>query len=353
VELNTYIINSQSQIEQLKKDLMKRYYSSDNDTLSFSKNYRKAKNEETSKIFEENIRQSLIKELNWKVAPIERHFFYREIFFNNKAIIIKKNEKKIEKILNAVYAFILNDDGTFEVRNEDGIESPLLIKEKNKDTSITYLKTLRIIISNVKEIEIDGSFLIKNFKLSAFKTDEIDILFNNISPQEYASFNYCILEAKLRIKRIDELIEQIIRDKGVFDKIFNNHILYLGVMNSNSNYINQLEEINIKCLIMGIKCDTFFGRKMNQNLDWNLIKDVEELKTEVKGVKEDVEELKTEVKGIKQDVEGIKQNINQIKDDISQINKKFEELVKYNNEINFYKKDNTLLGKKRNLSEDN
>ena len=80
MELNTYIINSQSQIEQLKKDLMKRYYSADNDTLSFSKNYKKAKNEETSKILEENIRQSLIKELNWKVATIERHFFYRDIF---------------------------------------------------------------------------------------------------------------------------------------------------------------------------------------------------------------------------------------------------------------------------------
>ena len=90
MELNQYIINTQSQIEQLKKDLMKGYYSTNNDTLSFSKNYKKVKNEETSKIFEDNIRQSLIKELNWEVAPIERHFFYREIFFNHTARIIKK-----------------------------------------------------------------------------------------------------------------------------------------------------------------------------------------------------------------------------------------------------------------------
>ena len=182
MELNQYIINTQSQIEQLKKDLMKGYYSTNNDTLSFSKNYKKVKNEETSKIFEDNIRQSLIKELNWEVAPIERHFFYREIFFNHTARIIKKNEKKIENILNAVYAFKLNDDSTLEVRNEDGIERPILIQQKNIDTTITYEKSLRIIISKVKEIEIDGAFLIKNFNLSDFNTDEIDILFNNYSP---------------------------------------------------------------------------------------------------------------------------------------------------------------------------
>jgi cell division septum initiation protein DivIVA len=343
VELNQYIINTQSQIEQLKKDLMKGYYSTNNDTLSFSKNYKKVKNEETSKIFEDNIRQSLIKELNWEVAPIERHFFYREIFFNHTARIIKKNEKKIENILNAVYAFKLNDDSTLEVRNEDGIERPILIQQKNIDTSITYEKSLRIIISKVKEIEIDGAFLIKNFNLSDFNTDEIDILYNNYSPQEYSTFNYCILEAKLSLIRIDDLIEQIIRDKDVFEKIFNNHILYLGVVNSNSNYRKQLQDIKIKCLIIGIKCDIFFGRKMNQILDWNVIKDVEELKKEVKGIKQDVEELKKDVKGIKHDV-------SQIKDDISQINKKLEELFKYN-KMNFYKQDNALLGKKRNLSE--
>ena len=82
---------------------------------------------------------------------------------------------------------------------------------------------------------------------------------------------------------------------------------------------------------------------MNQILDWNVIKDVEELKKEVKGIKQDVEELKKDVKGIKHDV-------SQIKDDISQINKKLEELFKYN-KMNFYKQDNALLGKKRNPSE--
>lgn len=339
MELNHYIINTQSQIEQLKKGLMKGYYSTDNDTLSFSKNYKKVKNEETSKLFEENIRQSLIKELNWNVAPIERHFFYREISFNHTTIIIKKNEKKREKIMDAFYIFTLKDDCTLEVKNENGKEVPISIKKKNEDSSITYQKTLRIIISKVKEIEIDGCYLIKNFNLSAFNTDEIDILFNNLSPHECSSFNYCILEAKLSIKRIDDLIRQIIRDKDVFEKIFDNHILYLGVMNSNSNNIKQFQFINVKCLIIGLKCDIFFGRKMNQILDWNVIKDVGELKKEVIGIKQDVEE--------------IKQNINQIKDGISKLNKNFEELFKNDNEIKFYNQNKALLGKKRNPSDEN
>ena len=116
-----------------------------------------------------------------------------------------------------MYSFTLNDDDilNLEVINENGIEAPILIQQKNEDTSITYQKTLRIINFKVKEIKIDGSFLIKNFNLSVFNADEIDILCNNLSPQEYASFNYCILEAKLSIKKFDELIKEIIRDKEV------------------------------------------------------------------------------------------------------------------------------------------
>ena len=117
-----------------------------------------------------------------------------------------------------MYSFTLNDDDilNLEVINENGIEAPILIQQKNEDTTITYQKTLRIINFKVKEVKIDdGSFLIKNFNLSVFNADEIDILYNNLSPQEYASFNYCILEAKLSIKKFDELIKEIIRDKEV------------------------------------------------------------------------------------------------------------------------------------------
>ena len=85
-----------------------------------------------------------------------------------------------------MYSFTLNDDDTLnlEVINENGIEAPILIQQKNEDTTITYQKTLRIINFKVKEIKIDGSFLIKNFNLSVFNADEIDILCNNLSLQE-------------------------------------------------------------------------------------------------------------------------------------------------------------------------
>ena len=56
----------------------------------YQKNTKKSKNEETSKAFEENKRESYIKELNQKVDPIERCFLYREIDLKKTAIIIKK-----------------------------------------------------------------------------------------------------------------------------------------------------------------------------------------------------------------------------------------------------------------------
>ena len=146
--------------------------------------------------------------------------FYKWIQINIYSIIkqLKKDLiKKKENNFGEVYSFTLNDDCTLnlEVINENGIEAPILIQQKNEDTTITYQKTLRIINFKVKEIKIDVSFLIKNFNLSVFNADEIDILYNNLSPQEYASFNYCILEAKLSIKKFDELIKEIIRDKEV------------------------------------------------------------------------------------------------------------------------------------------
>ena len=146
--------------------------------------------------------------------------FYKWIQINIYSIIkqLKKDLiKKKENNFGEVYSFTLNDDDilNLEVINENGIEAPILIQQKNEDTSITYQKTLRIINFKVKEIKIDGSFLIKNFNLSVFNADEIDILCNNLSPQEYASFNYCILEAKLSIKKFDEVTKEIIRDKEV------------------------------------------------------------------------------------------------------------------------------------------
>lgn len=68
------------------------------------------KNEETNKIFEDNIRESLINELDWKVCQIERHFFYREIYFNKTKTIIKKNGKKMINVLEEVYSFTLNNE---------------------------------------------------------------------------------------------------------------------------------------------------------------------------------------------------------------------------------------------------
>ena len=68
-----------------------------------------------------------------------------------------------------------------------------------------------------QEIEIDGIFNINHFDLKDFNPEEITIIFNNIENKEY---EYCIIEVKYNINKIDKLIEQLRKDKEVLEKLF-------------------------------------------------------------------------------------------------------------------------------------
>ena len=289
MENNEYLENSEKEIIKLKEDLISSRHFSDHSNEIFFKKNSQIKNEETGLLFEDNIRQSLKYELNWEFGELERHFFYREIYFDKTAHIIKINQEKEITVLDAVYRFKFNEDLSLEIINKDGIEKPITITEKNNDVNILYKKKIRITISKPIEMEIDGSFSITTFDYNLFKHDEIDILFNGVKKEEMKLFNYAVIEIKLNEGKITELIAQIKRDKNIIEKIINKSIIYLGFVKSKNLNIDISEEAkNLNLIIFRMKGNSFFGRNITYFIDWNLIQ-------KTKGIFEEIQEIKKDV----------------------------------------------------------
>ena len=54
-------------------------------------------------------------------------------------------------------------------------------------------------------------------------------------------FNQAILEMKLSKNNFSEMVTQLIRDRGVFEKLINEPILYIGFINSKNIGKNDLK----------------------------------------------------------------------------------------------------------------
>lgn len=300
--MNDYKI---SEILHLKKNLMdknrpKKKYSSTNsgekNLSSISHNSKisdivekeitKMINSKTGKKFENNIREILEMDLHLKEGKIKRDFFYREISFKNqnKKYIICPN-KNIYFLTNKGYfkATFKDNDYSCEILNKNTGEIVKKVEEKNdvKDVKIVdkYLS-----IGIPKQFEIDALYKIREFDLSIFDKREIEILYNNIN--EKHDFSYVAIEIKLSQKKIPDMIKQLIDDKKILKKIIRKPILYLGIVNyekKNAQEDNNIERIpiDLDCLILGVKNGVFFGREVNENIDWKLISDFMEFKVSV------------------------------------------------------------------------
>ena len=77
---------------------------------SFSEMYKENKNTETEDIFENNIMQSLIYELEWKNGLPKRNYFFRKIVIGDKAIIINSGSRKIIKINGQLFLLYFNNN---------------------------------------------------------------------------------------------------------------------------------------------------------------------------------------------------------------------------------------------------
>lgn len=157
-------------------------------------------------------------EYNFKEGNIDRHFFLRKLTIDKIEEILLIDKPKDVMINNQKYVFHFNKDKSVSIINESG---QLVQKiETNKEKTL-LIEGENIKISNVKEIEFDGSFEFDNSALFDKFSNEVNILFNNVNNGQINSFNYIVMEIKLNKGKISELISQLLRDKRILEKIYN------------------------------------------------------------------------------------------------------------------------------------
>lgn len=114
-----------TKIKQLKEDLMSEDITTIN--TSISNQITEIINTDKGIIFEDNVRNAFMTDLNWEPSKIPRKFFYREIYVNGHKYIITKNKSIILKGNNAKYDFCI-DDETFSSEIYKNDSKKLFIK---------------------------------------------------------------------------------------------------------------------------------------------------------------------------------------------------------------------------------
>ena len=113
-------------------------------------------------------------------------------------------------------------------------------------------------------MEFDGVFTLgKGFDKKAFKEKEVKILHEKIEKNK--KYDMAVVECKLNINKIGDLIRQIKRNNIYFKKKNKNNVIHLGFingtnMNSNINLKDKLRDI--ECIIFGLKNSRLCGRNM-------------------------------------------------------------------------------------------
>lgn len=334
---------SKSDIKKLKADLMgkrKRNNKSKRNAKSNSSHYNHSvsnissqffslRNDEIGQDFEENIRNILITDYNWKERNFKRKFKFREIRYRFQKLFIITGQKKIVFINHRIVFFKFNDDGSIDITNK-GITITIRDQEEK---SVVLIKVGVITLKKVQEVEIDGMFNIENFSSSAFDPEEIAILYKNINDNNMKLFKQAIVEMKLSKNNFCEMVAKLIRDKDVFEKLINEPILYIGFINSKNigkgdlkaskDGLNKLKN----CIIFGIKNKIFSGKNVNKFYNWREMAKINKLE-------EDVRLLRNEVKQLKESQESQGKKIEQLKDSQDELKNLFLNFARQN-EINF------------------
>ena len=182
-------------------------------------------------------------------------------------------------------------------------------------------------------------FKINNFSLNLFPQKDISIIYNGIKSK---SFNYIVLEAKLSKNKITEMIKQLKRDKNILGKMTNQTILYCGIINANEVDM-EITNIDFDCIILGIKNSHFFGKDITKFYDWPLIKQVNQNQKELN-------EIKTNIKGLESRVGVLEKNVKELIIEIKNMNSKIDKLLAKKEKGK--KEIESMLNKKRKESDD-
>ena len=276
--------NSAKDIITLKENLMKSNKTqsilSTSDILSTVK---EILNTEKEEYFEENIREILINYYNFQRLKFPKNFFVKVIKYNDKEIEIIQSVEKQVNIRGKKYNILFNDDFEILIKNElNNILGKIESKRSNENVEL-LVNEININISKYKEIEIDGFFELKNFKVNLFDDKEISIIYSNIENDEEGKYTHAAIEAKLSHKKTEGLIKQLKKDKHLLDICEYKSTILIGFINSAKVVpIDFKEKLkNIKCAIYGIKNSIFHGKNVVRPIDWNLVKSFEDFKKQV------------------------------------------------------------------------
>ena len=276
--------NSAKDIITLKENLMKSNKTqSILSTSDISSTVKEILNTEKEEYFEENIREILINYYNFQRLKFPKNFFVKVIKYNDKEIEIIQSVEKQVNIRGKKYNILFNDD--FEILIKDELNNILgKIESKRSNENVELLvNEININISKYKEIEIDGFFELKNFKVNLFDDKEISIIYSNIENDEEGKYTHAAIEAKLSHKKTEGLIKQLKKDKHLLDICEYKSTILIGFINSAKVVpIDFKEKLkNIKCVIYGIKNSIFHGKNVVRPIDWNLERNFENFKKQV------------------------------------------------------------------------
>ena len=276
--------NSEKDIIKLKENLMKSNKAqSILSTSDISSTVKEILNTEKEEYFEENIREILVNYYNFQRLKFPKNIFVKVIKYNDKEIEIIQSVEKQVSIRGKKYNILFNDD--FEILIKDELNNILgKIESKRSNENVELLvNEININISKYKEIEINGFFELKNFKVNLFDDKEISIIYSNIENDEEGKYTYAAIEAKLSHKKTEGLIKQLKKDKHLLDIYEYKSTILIGFINSAKIVSIDFKEKlkNIKCVIYGIKNSIFHGKNVVRPIDWNLERNFENFKKQV------------------------------------------------------------------------
>ena len=371
-KFNTYdkIIYNQMEINKLKENLMNKnnnnkehikkdcinktiYSLNSNDSTS---EYYKIKNSEVGLDFERNIRNILNIYYGWEKGILERHFFFRYIIYKEKEEIIITNQKKKIKVEDKEIIYKLNENKSLDIFLENKKVENII---DNNSRDIKLFDKYIITLSEIKEFEADGIFNIKNFGINKFDKKDISIIYKNFEEKDISS--NVVLEVKLNKKKIGDLINQLIDDKKIIDKITTKQFLFVGFINSNKIDIRILDTLKstiklnkLKLIIYGINNSMLCGKMLCKFYDWETIKEAQVMKKrlnkmegKMNNIEKNVEKMQERIDNIEKKVDKMQKKMQKKMDNVDQKLDGLIELIKNMEKKDDSKKEKSLLKKKR------
>lgn len=330
-------------------------------------------NEEASSIFKDNICNTLELNFGFKKINYPNKIFTKKISYNNnKEIEIIQNEETEFTIKDKILKFLFDNNFNVFVKDEkDKILEEIKSEKSNKTIEIN-INGIKLNISPYKEIEISGIYKMKNFSFNLFDENEVSIIYSNIDNKEDINYKYCIIEAKLNPKKVNNLIGKIKKDINLLNILDKKPAIILGFINSDNikdkNHFNSLK--NKKCVIYGIKNSFLCGKNITRPIDWNcerkiikLSQKVEEIYNYIKSIKKEEKEKNKEIEEEEEEIEekeeeedkNKKEEIDTTKNKEKEVQKKKDKKEQKENEsikeINKKKEKELILLKKKKKKE--